>query len=196
MSGWAGELEWPFITVSDVLSSSGGAVLYGSWIVAFGIALRRGRHKRLGSVAALAPIFTPRGMPKTFSIESVPAAVVLHYLWAFAFIALVVFSPDRGTRRVSSAIAPVWAVAYFGGQWIACNWIIFVGCVLEWALLFTPALHPCLLWIGSIPVREDESAHRRRADGDLGGLAHARHHASPRALLTDHRNTVSRADRD
>ena len=31
------DLTWPYLTVSDVLASSGGPILYASWVVAIGV---------------------------------------------------------------------------------------------------------------------------------------------------------------
>jgi hypothetical protein len=143
VSGCAGDLEWPFITVSDILSSSGGAILYGSWILYFGIAARRGIHQRIAAVAVLAPLFPlPRGgvSGSIVDIDLVTKALVMHYIWAVSYITAVLLSPSIGIRRVSSVLVLPWGVAYFGGQLIACDWIVFLGCVLEWALLFAPAM--------------------------------------------------------
>jgi hypothetical protein len=142
----APELTWPYVTVSDVLATSGGSPLYASWVAALAmwVALHgpANVHSFYGTVAALAPLFPlPYGTP--FLLRhgaTAPVACLLHGAWALSSIG-VAYVGLAECRRAVAALAVTVGVMYFGGQVVECPWMVAVGCAAEWALLFVPALY-------------------------------------------------------
>ena len=107
------DLTWPYVTVSDVLASLGGPVLFASWVVAFGAYWRargvRNIFAQASCVALLAPAFPlPYGTPIRIEHAALaPCAYAAHSLWALAFVALV--------ATIAEARATVLALAATAG---------------------------------------------------------------------------------
>ena len=142
----ASELTWPFFTVSDVLATSGGYIVYGSWVAS--LALWVAVHgttdvfAKCGTVAVCAPLFPiPYGTPLVWQhVFMAPIACMLHFAWAVAFVSCAFVGLAQARGPIASLTA-VFAGMFFGGQWIGSPWMVAGGCVVEWALLFVPALH-------------------------------------------------------
>jgi len=142
----APELTWPYVTVSDVLATSGGPLLYASWAACLALCLAtRGpanAHAVCGVASLLAPLFPlPYGTP--FLLRhgaTAPGACLLHGAWAITFLC-VAFVGIAECRRAVAALAATVGAMYFGGQVVGCAWMVAVGCAAEWALLFAPAFY-------------------------------------------------------
>lgn len=143
----APELTWPYVTVSDVLATSGGPLVYASWVasLAMWIAARgpANAHALCGMVAILAPLFPlPYGTPFLLlpHCAAAPGACLMHGAWALTFLC-VAFVWIVETRRAFAALAAVIGVMYFGGQVVGCAWMVAVGCAAEVAMCFLPAIY-------------------------------------------------------
>jgi hypothetical protein len=143
----APELVWPYVTVSDVLATSGGPLLYASFVACLAMVLAaRGAssaHARCGACIALAPLFPlPFGTPFLLMHHgaTAPGACAMHGAWALsAFFTVCVGIVE--SRRALAPLAAAVGVMYFGGQVVGCAWMVAVGCAAEWAALFLPALY-------------------------------------------------------
>ncbi len=143
----APELTWPYATVSDVLATSGGSLVYASWVATFAVwVAARGpsdAHARAGMVALLAPLFPiPYGSPFLLLQHgaTAPVACLLHGAWATAFVGTA-FAGIVECRRALAALAAAVGVMYIGGQVVGCAWMVAVGCAAEWAMCLVPALY-------------------------------------------------------
>ena len=142
----ASELTWPYVTISDVLATSGGVIMYESWVaslvVYFAVRGPVGQHARVGALGVLAPLFPlPYGTPFLLShVTTAPGACALHCAWAVA-TAVAVCSGPAESRSAATVLAVTTVILYCGGQLAGRAWMVAAGCAAEWALLFSPALY-------------------------------------------------------
>ena len=138
------ELTWPYLTVSDVLASSGGPVLYASWVVVMSVYFcSRGVtfFTAISCVALLAPAFAlPYGTPIRIEHAALaPRAYAAHALWALAFVALAATIAEA--RAVVLALALATGTLYLGGQLAGAPRAVALGCIAEWALLYVASVY-------------------------------------------------------
>ena len=140
-----GDLTWPYVTVSDVLASSGGPVLYASWVVAFGTYFRaRGIlnvFAAVSCVALLAPAFAvPYGTPIRIEHAALaPCAYAAHALWALSFVAVTASIAEA--RAIVLALAATTGTLYLGGQLADAPHAVALGCLAEWTLLYAAVMY-------------------------------------------------------
>ena len=139
------DLTWPHVTVSDVLASSGGPVIYASWVAASAVYFSargvRNTFAALSAVALLAPAFAvPHGTPIRIEHTMLaPRAYAAHALWALAYVALAATVAEG--RATVLALAAATGALYIGGQLAHAPVAVALGCLAEWALLYAVVLH-------------------------------------------------------
>ena len=140
-----GALTWPYVTVSDVLASSGGPVLYASWIAALAVycSLRSARSTFpvLAAVGLLAPAFAvPYGTPIRIEHAMLaPRAYAAHVSWALSYVALA--ATIAKTRATVISLAAATGALYIGGQLADAPVAVALGCIAEWALFYSIAFY-------------------------------------------------------
>jgi hypothetical protein len=139
------DFTWPYVTVSDVLATSGGPVLYASWAAAFAVycSVRcvRGTFPALAAVGLLAPAFgVPYGTPIRIEHAMLaPRAYAAHVSWALAYVALAATIAE--TRATVISLAAATSALYVGGQLADAPVAVALGCFAEWALLYSVAFY-------------------------------------------------------
>jgi hypothetical protein len=116
----APELTWPYCTVSDVLATSGGAILYASWVAAFGVWIATyasfgDAFTRAGLISLLAPLFPcPHGTP--IELRHVPTAPLAYAALGGTYVAVMLVSLDQTDARRAWFLCVVFLATYIGGQ--------------------------------------------------------------------------------
>ena len=142
----APELTWPFFTVSDLLATSGGHIVYGSWVTSLAIWVAvhgtSDVFARCGAITMCAPLCpVPYGTPFVWQhVYAAPFACALHFAWASAYVSCAFVGLARARGRIAWLTA-VFAGMFYGGQWMGSPWMVAGGCAVEWALLFLPLLY-------------------------------------------------------
>jgi hypothetical protein len=141
----APELTWPYFTVSDVLETSGGTILYASWVAALGVwTATHGSFgdafTRAGIISLLGPLFPcPHGTPiQIRHVPIAPAAYAAHASLGVTYVAVMLVSLDPKDARISGIICVCFLAMYIGGQLLACEWIVAIASATEWILLLMP----------------------------------------------------------
>ena len=143
----APELTWPYFTVSDVLETSGGPVMYASWVAALGVWVAshgslRDAFTRAGLISLLAPVFPcPNGTPiEIRHVPMAPLAYAAHGALGGAYVAVMLGSLNRKDARRAGVLCAGFLAMYIGGQLLACEWIIAVASMTEWIVLLMPSI--------------------------------------------------------
>ncbi len=144
----APDLVWPYLTVSDILTSSVGTILYVSWLASFGVWIcthgsMRDVRSRCGMVGVLlAPVLPcPRGTPiRLEDVSTAPHAYAVHALIGAFYVAVMLGSLDLVARKAASFLCVAFVILYLGGQLASCEWAVALGSLAEWTLLHIPLI--------------------------------------------------------
>ncbi len=142
------DLVWPHFTVSDILESGGGRIVYTSWALAIAAEYAlNGRIYRCGFIAMMWPLFrVPHGTPvlppiaeaieralagdETNMTASHAAELVLHFAWACAFV-----SAQYAPIRLRAAFAVAFVSFSIVGTVARIEWLVALACFSEIVLL-------------------------------------------------------------
>jgi hypothetical protein len=142
----APDLVWPYLTVSDLLASSGGTIVYVAWFAQWGVWVcthgsSRDAYVRCGIVAAtLVPVLPcPRGTPiRLEDVSTAPLAYAAHALIGIFYVAVMLVSIDSAARNAAASLCVAFVILYIGGQLVSCEWAVALGSLAEWTLLHIP----------------------------------------------------------
>jgi hypothetical protein len=153
----APELTWPFFTVSDVLATSGGRIMYASWVASLVVWLpvngMNSVFSTCGAVAVCAPLFpVPCGTPFVWQhLLTSPVQSARHFAWAATFIACAFAGLVRARYWIAMLVA-TFACMFSVGQWLGSPWLVAGGCMVEWGLMFLPMFYMESSYTTSTPL--------------------------------------------